>query len=326
MTAGQKRAIDRHWPRFGLGPPPAPRVPAGAGSPVEAAATFGRRAPLVAEIGFGRGDALLDAAAARPDRDFVGIEVHAPGVGYLLARLHERGIENVRVLFADAREALRHRFPDRSLDEIRILFPDPWPKARHHKRRLVQAGFADLAAARLRCGGRLLAATDDEDYAHHMLAVFEATPLLENLAGPGAFWSGPTERLRTRFEERGHRHGSTIRDLRFERVRAAGARATRMNTTIDRGLLDAVRRLAAAAADRILRVYDSPFEVERKADASPLTEADLASHRIIVAGLRDLAPAIPVLSEESAEIDFATRAPAGAATGWWTPSTERRTS
>lgn len=219
MTAGQKRAIDLHWPRFGLGPPPAPRAPPppAQGPPIDPAAVFGRGAPLVVEVGFGRGDALLDAAAARPDRDHVGIEVHAPGIGYFLARADERGLENVRVLCGDARDLLGRCFPESSLEEIRIWFPDPWPKARHHKRRLVQPGFAALAASRLRPGGRLLAATDDEDYALHMRSVFEGCPRLDNLAGPGAFWSGPTGRTRTRFEERGRGRGARIRDLRFER-------------------------------------------------------------------------------------------------------------
>ena len=220
VTAGQSRAIDRHWPRFGLGPAPGPRVPSAHGPLVDPGAVFGRRAPVVVEIGFGRGDTLLDAAAARPERDHIGIEVHAPGIGYLLARAHDRGIGNIRIFFGDARELLRHRFCDRSLEEIRIWFPDPWPKARHHKRRLVQPGFADLAASRLQPGGRILAATDNEDYALRMLSVFESSPTLENLAGPGAFWSGPTERPRTRFEERGRRQGANIRDLRFARARA----------------------------------------------------------------------------------------------------------
>ena len=221
MTAGQRRAIERHWTRFGLGPPPGPQVAAGNGPVIDSAAIFGRRVPLVVEIGFGRGDLLLDAAAARPDRNYIGIEVHAPGIGYLLARAHEHDFENVRVLFGDAREALQHRFLDASLDEVWIYFPDPWPKSRHHKRRLVQPELAELVAARLRPGGRILAATDDEDYALHMLYVFQATPLLENLAGPDAFWPGPTKRPRTRFEERGRRQGAEIRDLRFERGRAA---------------------------------------------------------------------------------------------------------
>ena len=220
ITPGQRRAIERHWPRFGLSPPPGPRVPSGEGPVIDPAAVFGRRAPVVLDIGFGRGDALLDAAAARPDRDHVGVEVHAPGIGYLLARAHERGLTNVRVLFGDAREALRHRFRDAMLDEIRLYFPDPWPKARHHKRRLVQPELAALAASRLRPGGRLLAATDDEDYALYMLCILGASPALRNLAGDGAFWSGPAERTRTRFEERGQRLGRRIRDLRFERVRA----------------------------------------------------------------------------------------------------------
>ena len=221
MTAGQKRAIERHWPRLGLGSAPGPRVPPMDGPPIDPVAVFGRRAPLVVEVGFGRGDALLEAAAARPDRDHVGIEVHTPGIGYFLARADERGVGNVRVLFGDAREALRHHFPERSLEEIRIWFPDPWPKARHHKRRLVQPGFAALAASRLRPGGRILAATDDEDYARHMLSVFGGGPGLENLAGPGAFWPGPTGRTRTRFEERGRGRGARIRDLRFERAATA---------------------------------------------------------------------------------------------------------
>jgi len=219
MTAGQSRAIDRHWPRFGLGPSPGARVPPAHGPLIDPGAVFGRRAPLVVEIGFGRGDTLLDAAAARPEWDHIGIEVHAPGIGYLLARAHDRGIGNVRILFGDARELLRRRFCDRSLEEIRIWFPDPWPKARHHKRRLVQPGFAELAASRLQPAGRILAATDNEDYALRMLSVFESTPTLENLAGPGAFWSGPLDRPRTRFEERGRRQGADIRDLRFARAR-----------------------------------------------------------------------------------------------------------
>lgn len=221
MTSGQKQAVERHWPRFGLGPPPGPTVPPVCGPPIDPVAVFGRRAPLVAEIGFGRGDLLLRAAAERPDRDYVGVEVHPPGIGYLLGRLHERGLGNVRVLFGDAREALERRFAEASLDEVWVYFPDPWPKARHRKRRLVQPGFADLAASRLRPGGRLLAATDDEDYAQDMLAVFEGARLLRNLAGPGAFRAasadGPAA-PRTRFEERGRRAGSRIRDLAFERV------------------------------------------------------------------------------------------------------------
>ena len=187
---------------------------------------FGRRAPVVLDVGFGRGDALLEAAAARPDRDHVGVEVHAPGIGYLLARAHQRGLDNLRVVFGDARDVLRHRFREAALDEIRLYFPDPWPKLRHHKRRLVQPGFAALLASRLRPGGRFLAATDDEDYALHMRSVLQAAPSLRNLAGEDAFWDGPTERTPTRFEERGRRLGRRIRDLRFERAPDSNARAT----------------------------------------------------------------------------------------------------
>ena len=220
MTAGQKQAIELHWPRFGLGPPPGPRVPPAAGRTIDPVAVFGRNAPVVVEVGFGRGDFLLEAAAAHPDRDHVGIEVHSPGIGYFLARAHERGLTNVRVLFGDAREALARCFSGASLQEIWIFFPDPWPKARHHKRRLVQPEFTEVAASRLRPGGTIVAATDDEEYARHMLSVFEASPRLVNAAGNGAFWSNPRERPRTRFEERGRRQGFRIRDLRFVRVGA----------------------------------------------------------------------------------------------------------
>ena len=219
MTGAQKRAIELHWPRYGLGPAPGPQVPHQTGPTIDPVSVFDRRAPLVVEVGFGRGDALLDAATARAERDYIGIEVHAPGIGYLLARVHDRDVTNVRVLFGDAREALEQRIADASLDEIRIFFPDPWPKARHRKRRLVQPEFAELAASRLQPGGRILAATDVEDYADEMLTAFESAPPLRNLAGPGAFWTGPTERPRTRFEDRGRREGAAIRDLRFERAR-----------------------------------------------------------------------------------------------------------
>ena len=220
ITPGQTRAIERNWPRYGLGPPPDPRVPNGGSRVIDPFAIFGRRAPLVVEIGFGRGDVLLDAATTRPERDYIGIEVHAPGIGYLLARIHERGIGNVRVLFGDARELLRHRFAESSLEAIWVYFPDPWPKGRHRKRRLVQPGFAALAASRLRPRGRILAATDNEDYARQMLFAFESTGLLANLAGAGAFWRGPNERPRTRFEDRGRRAGSAIWDIRLERPAA----------------------------------------------------------------------------------------------------------
>ena len=210
-----------------------------------------------------------------------------PGIGYLLARAHERGLTNVRVLFGDAREALRHRFRDAMLDEIRLYFPDPWPKARHHKRRLVQPELAALAAARLRPGGRLLAATDDEDYALYMLSILGASPALRNLAGDGAFWSGPAERtphpLRgARAAPRAPNPGPPVR---------AGAGGVKVE--VDGSLLDAVRGIAAEAAERILDVYHSAFEVARKTDDSPLTEADLVSHRTIVEGLGRLTPRHP---------------------------------
>lgn len=221
MTPGQKRAIEQHWPRFGLGLPPDPGgvIPSAAdGPPIAPQSVFGRSAPLVVEIGFGRGDTLLAAARAHPERDHIGIEVHPPGIGYLLARLYEGNLDNVRVLCADGREALRHRFAPAALDELWLFFPDPWPKARHHKRRLVQRDFVALAATRLRPGGQILAATDHEEYAQEMLSCFEAEPALRNVAGAGSFAAGRGERPRTRFEERGERHGAHIREFAFERI------------------------------------------------------------------------------------------------------------
>ena len=221
MTAGQKRAIDRHWPRFGLGPPPEPRVAPVQGPPIDPAAVFGRRAPLVVEIGFGRGDVLLEAAAARPDRDYVGIEVHAPGIGYLLARVHEHGLENVRVLFGGCPRSAPAPLPGVLAGRDPDLLPRPLAQG--------AASQAPPRAARVRRPRRVASAAGGVDPRRHRrrglrpshAVRLRGLPRLENLAGPGAFWSGPTGRTRTRFEERGRRRGSGIRDLRFERTATA---------------------------------------------------------------------------------------------------------
>lgn len=181
-------------------------------------AVFGRRAYTVLEIGFGNGDALAELAASHPEQDYIGVEVHRPGVGRLLMRLEAEDIGNVRIAPRDAARVLRNEIPDDALDEILIYFPDPWPKKRHHKRRLVQAEFALLFSAKLAVGGRVALATDCPDYAEQMRNVLNATPGLENMAQEDGYETRPAGRPRTRFEIRGEGKGHTIFDLAYRRV------------------------------------------------------------------------------------------------------------
>ncbi len=203
LTAGQARALDQLWPRWGL---------EFRGEPLDLDRAFGRRAPRHLEIGFGRGESLLALAAAHPERDYLGIEVHRPGVGSLLLRLEQNGIDNVRIVCADAAEVLARGIPPGSLERVLLWFPDPWPKKRHHKRRLVQPAFADRVAAVLQPGGCWHLATDWEDYARHMMAVLEAHPAFTNPAGPGRC-SPRGERPPTKYEQRGRRLGHGVWDL-----------------------------------------------------------------------------------------------------------------
>ncbi|QKT03329.1 tRNA (guanosine(46)-N7)-methyltransferase TrmB [Ectothiorhodospiraceae bacterium 2226] len=208
MTVGQQRALEALLPRYG--------VPAG-DAPLDLDALFGRRAPRVLEIGFGMGATLAELAARHPERDYLGIEVHRPGVGSLLMQVAEQGLTNVRVWGDDAVAFLERRIPPASLDQILILFPDPWPKKRHHKRRIVQPPFVALAASRLAAGGRLQLATDWAPYAEHMLAVLGAEPTLRNVAPDGGYIPRPEERPVTKFERRGQRLGHGVWDLAFEK-------------------------------------------------------------------------------------------------------------
>jgi tRNA (guanine-N7-)-methyltransferase len=208
ITAAQERALAQLWPRYGI---------AFAPEPLDAVAVFGRDVPRTIEIGFGNGENLLDLAAAHPARDFLGIEVHRPGVGRLLLGLEARALTNVRVVCHDAVEVLEQQVAPRSVHEILILFPDPWPKKRHHKRRLVQRPFAELLARRLAPGGVLRLATDWQPYAQEMLEVLSTVPDLHNLAADGAFVARPSERAPTRFERRGERLGHEVWDLAFSR-------------------------------------------------------------------------------------------------------------
>jgi tRNA (guanine-N7-)-methyltransferase len=213
FTGAQQRAFDALWPRYGIDY---------AGTPRDFDAVFGRAAPRVLEIGFGNGEALRYAAARDPERDFIGIEVHAPGVGRLLNALAADGTGHVRVYHLDAVEVLEREVVDGTLDEVRIYFPDPWHKKRHHKRRLVQPAFAALLVRKLRTGGRLHLATDWRDYAEHMWDVLDATPGLRNRAGERGSVPRPDWRPQTHFETRGQRLGHGVWDLVYDRVADAG--------------------------------------------------------------------------------------------------------
>ena len=206
MSPAQQRALDTLLPRYGIAYAP---------HPVDFDACFGRHAPRVLEIGFGMGDTTARIAAARPDVDFIGIEVHAPGVGALLKQLGENAIDNVRVIQHDAVEVVRDMIAPASLAGIHVFFPDPWPKKRHHKRRLLQPPFVALLASRLATGGYLHVATDWEDYAQQILDVLSAEPLLRNAAD--GFAERPATRPETKFEARGLRLGHGVRDVMFRR-------------------------------------------------------------------------------------------------------------
>ncbi|MBL8381627.1 MAG: tRNA (guanosine(46)-N7)-methyltransferase TrmB [Burkholderiales bacterium] len=213
MSSAQSRACEALLPRYGIDY----RADA-----LDYARVFGRQAPVVVEIGFGMGETTVQIAAAMPERDFIGIEVHAPGVGALLKVLEQRAIGNVRVLRHDAVEVMRDMIAPGSLAGVHVFFPDPWPKARHHKRRLLQAPFVALIASRLAPGGILHCATDWQDYAEQMLAVLAAEPLLANTAD--GYAARPSYRPLTKFEARGIRLGHQVFDLVFRRLPpAAGA-------------------------------------------------------------------------------------------------------
>jgi tRNA (guanine-N7-)-methyltransferase len=209
MTEGQRRALELHWQRYGVEQ---------SRETLDLDALFGRSAPRRLEIGFGMGESLLAMASAAPETDFLGIEVYRPGVGHLLRELEVRGIGNVRVISADAVEVLKEMIPPAALEAIYVFFPDPWPKKRHHKRRLMNSTFASLAASRLAPGGVLHMATDWEDYALQALEVLKGVSDLRNTAGPGQFAPRPEWRTATRFERRGERLGHGVWDLIFEKI------------------------------------------------------------------------------------------------------------
>ncbi len=206
VSNAQKRAHDTLMPRYGLEYRDAP---------VDLDEVFGRDAPRILEIGCGMGETTTAIAAAHPGTDYIGIEVHTPGVGSLLKQIDAAGLENIRVIQHDAVAVLRNMIAPMSLDGIHIFFPDPWPKKRHHKRRLIQPPFVALAASRLRPGAYLHAATDWHEYAEQMLAVFGAEQMLANTAA--AYAERPAHRPQTKFETRGLKLGHGVWDLVFRR-------------------------------------------------------------------------------------------------------------
>lgn len=184
--------------------------------PLDLAAVFGRCAPVIVEIGFGMGEATAQIAQTQPATDFLGIEVHAPGVGALLQRIERLGLGNLKVIRHDAVDVLEHMIPAHALAGVHVFFPDPWHKLRHHKRRLIQPAFVRLLASRLAPDGYLHCATDWEPYAEQMLAVLSAEPVLRNSARDYA--ARPAYRPETKFERRGLGLGHGVRDLVFVRT------------------------------------------------------------------------------------------------------------
>ena len=208
ITRAQRRALDQLWPQWGL-----PFTPGA----LDLDAVFGRYRPRVLEIGFGDGATLVELARMRPDTDFIGVEVHPPGVGHCLLAIESGGLTNIRVISHDAVEVLEKQLTADSLDEVLLYFPDPWPKKRHHKRRIVKSAFAALIADRLKSGGTFHLATDWEPYALQMLEVLNAEPRLMNSAAGGRWIEDPVARGSTRFERRGRRLGHDVFNLEYRR-------------------------------------------------------------------------------------------------------------
>ena len=207
MGSGQVRAMEELGPAYVL---------PYAAQPLDAAQAFGRSAPLVLEIGFGMGDATAAIAAALPDTDFLGVEVHSPGVGALLKLIGEQGLANVRIVRHDAVEVLDHMIAPGSLGGVHVFFPDPWHKKKHNKRRLIQPAFVAQLCTRLAAGGYLHCATDWQPYAEQMLEVLSAEPALRNTAE--GYAPRPHYRPLTKFERRGLKLGHGVWDLVFQRV------------------------------------------------------------------------------------------------------------
>lgn len=210
MTTPQRHALASVWSQYGLDPDV---------QIFDFKDVFGRDAPRILEIGFGNGESLLKQAEATPESDFIGIEVHKPGIGRLLHEVKQRGLKNLRVFRHDAVEVLNNCIPDEAIDIIQIFFPDPWPKKRHHKRRLIQPEFIELLTRKLKIGGRLHCATDWEHYAEQMLGVLSFSDHLLNLSREAGYYSNAYSlRPLTKFEQRGLKLNHKIRDIVFKKL------------------------------------------------------------------------------------------------------------
>ncbi|MBU2677102.1 MAG: tRNA (guanosine(46)-N7)-methyltransferase TrmB [Gammaproteobacteria bacterium] len=209
LTASQQRALKELWPEFGVDTGP---------ELLDFDALFGRSAPVVLEIGFGNGDTLVQQAAENAHLNFLGIEVHEPGVGHCLLKAHDAGLSNLRLIKHDAVEVLQHQIPKASLGRVNIYFPDPWPKKRHHKRRMIQPEFLQLINSRLGVDGALHIATDWANYAEHIDDVFSQSDLFSCAEQQEHDGSRPLDRPRTKFEQRGLRKGHRIWDWRYKKA------------------------------------------------------------------------------------------------------------
>ncbi|MDF2939794.1 MAG: trmB [Gammaproteobacteria bacterium] len=208
LTIGQQKALDQGWPKFGLSLED---------GPINFEKVFGREAPCIVEIGFGMGQSLAEMAQKYPENDYIGIEVHRPGVGCLLKAILDHDISNIRIYDQDAVEVLKQCIPDNSLAGLQLFFPDPWHKKRHHKRRIVQPEFVQLIWQKLAPNGFFHLATDWEHYAEHMMEVLSADPGFSNAAGFNEFAPRPESRPLTKFEQRGQRLGHGVWDLLFKK-------------------------------------------------------------------------------------------------------------
>jgi len=208
LTPGQERALEELWPLYGIDE---------AEGQIDLEQLFDRKAPIVFEIGFGNGSSLAEMAANQPEMNFIGVEVHRPGVGHLLKLIEEQQLTNLRVACTDAVELLKHRIPDKSLDRLQLYFPDPWHKKRHHKRRIIQPAFVNLLAQKIKSAGHLHMATDWQHYAEQMLDDLSQNNDFINCSDNSDYIPRPDYRPLTKFEQRGQRLGHGVWDLLFER-------------------------------------------------------------------------------------------------------------
>ncbi len=209
LTTAQQNALDELWPLYGIDNAP---------SMLDFADHFDNTAEVIVEIGFGNGESTWRMAQGETDKNFVGVEVHAPGVGQLLMALEKHAIENVRIACEDAVTFLKHRIAPGSIKGVSIYFPDPWPKKRHHKRRIIQPEFVAELARCIAGGGILHLATDWQPYAYHRLDVLAASAYFENLTTTGDYCERPHWRPHTKYEQRGERLGHVVRDLLYRRT------------------------------------------------------------------------------------------------------------